>query len=257
MEHHRGARTRVLLALVLVSAPVLIGGSWAGVSNAGDSGSAASKHSACAGYEPVLDPRDFVAGVDNPYFPLPVGRTWVYRGVKDGKPQVDRVTVLEKTKVLEGITAMTVFDVATTPRGRLLERTFDWYAQDRKGNVWYLGENTTAYGPHGHKDHSGSWQAGVHDAEPGIIMEADPQIPDAYRQECRSGKAEDTAWVVRRGGSLTVPYGTAHHVLDTLEATRIEPAVVDRKVYGRGIGIVLERSLSGSREVARLVKITG
>jgi hypothetical protein len=106
-------------------------------------------------------------------------------------------------------------------------------------------------------DKSGSWQAGVNDAEPGIIMLADPKIPDAYRQEYLKGEAEDTAWIIRRGGSVSVPFGTVHHVLRTLEFARIEPGVVDQKLYAPGIGIVLETALTGPREVAKLIRMTG
>ena len=146
-------------------------------------------------YAPVLDPAHFVSVVDNPYFPLPVGRKLVYTGTKDGQSQIDTVTVTDQTKVILGITTTVVRDVARH-HGDLLEKTFDYYAQDDQGTVWYLGEDTTAFLPNGKTDTSGSFQAGVDDAQPGIIMEADPQIPDAYRQECFAGEAEDTAWVV-------------------------------------------------------------
>ena len=127
------------------------------------------------GYEPVPDPANFVGVIDNPYFPLPVGATFVYRGVRDGETQVDRVYVTKRTKVIEGITATVVRDIAKHG-GRLLEKTFDFYAQDMQGNVWYLGENTKDYGPNGDVvSTEGSWESGVHDAEPGIIMEANPQ----------------------------------------------------------------------------------
>ena len=208
-------------------------------------------------YEPVLAPANFVSVIDNPYYPLPVGRVLVYRGVRDGQVQIDTVTVTDRTKVLEGITATAVSDVAKTPRGKLLEKTTDWYAQDKQGTVWYLGEATKAYLPGGQVDTSGSWQAGVNDGEPGIIMEGDPQIPDAYRQEYLRGQAEDTAWIVGRGGRLRVPYGTVRHVLTSLEHTALEPDVVDQKVYAPGLGIVVERALAGGQEVARLVKVTG
>jgi len=213
--------------------------------------------SAGSGYEPVLDPANFTTTIDNPYFPLPVGRTWVYRGTKDGQTQEDRVTVTNQTKlVAEGITARVVTDVATHD-GTLLEKTADWYAQDGQGNVWYLGEDTAAYLPNGKVDTSGSWEAGVHDAEPGRVMEADPQIPDAYRQEFLSNQAEDTAWVVDRGGSITVPDGTFKNALTTLEATRVEPGAYDRKVYAPGIGIVREEALTGPPEFAELVSVSG
>jgi hypothetical protein len=212
--------------------------------------------SAGSGYEPVLNPASFTTTIDNPYFPLPVGRTWVYRGIKDGQTQEDRVTVTSQTKVVaEGITARVVTDVATHD-GTLLEKTADWYAQDSAGNVWYLGEDTAAYLPNGKIDTSGSWEAGVHDAEPGLVMEADPQIPDAYRQEF-ANQAEDTAWVVDRAGSVTVPYGTFKNALTTLEATRLEPGAYDRKVYAPGIGIVREEALTGPAEYAELVSVSG
>ena len=207
-------------------------------------------------YAPVLDPAHFVSVIDNPYFPLPVGRTLVYIGTKDGKSQTDRVTVTDRTKEILGITTTVVRDVARH-HGDLLEKTFDFYAQDDEGTVWYLGEDTTAFEPNGHTDTSGSFEAGVDGAQPGIIMEGNPQIPDAYRQECYAGQAEDTAWVVATTGSSKVPYGKVQHVLTTLESTRIEPGAYDEKVYGPGIGIVSEHALTGDNEVAQLVSVSG
>ena len=205
---------------------------------------------------PVFDPNNFVAVIDNPYYPLPVGRTLVYSGVKDGQTQRDTVTVTNQTKVILGVTARVVSDIADHD-GAILERTSDWYAQDKQGNVWYLGEDTVHFLPHGKADTSGSWEAGVNGAVPGIIMEANPQIPDAYRQELLTGQAEDTAWIVDRGTTLRVPYGKITNALTTLEATRLEPGAYDQKVYGPGIGIVLEQSLSGANENAKLESVTG
>lgn len=205
---------------------------------------------------PVFDPNNFVAVVDNPYYPLPVGRTLVYSGIKDGQTQRDTVTITNQTKVVLGVTATVVSDIADH-NGTLLEKTSDWYAQDKQGNVWYLGEDTVQYLPHGKTDTSGSWEAGVNGATPGIIMEANPQIPDSYRQELLVGEAEDTAWIVDRGTTLRVPYGRIANALTTLEATRLEPGAYDQKVYGPGVGIVLEQSLSGPNEYAKLESVTG
>lgn len=206
-------------------------------------------------YAPVLDPASFVTVIDNPYFPLPVGRTLVYTGVKDGQTQTDTVIVTDQTKVILGITATVVSDIATHG-GTVLEKTFDYYAQDEQGNVWYLGEDTTAFLPNSKTDTSGSFLAGVDGAQPGIIMEANPQIPDAYRQECYAGQAEDTAWVVATSGSVSVPYGKVRNILTTLESTRIEPGAFDEKIYGPGIGIVSEQSLTGPIEHAELVSVS-
>jgi hypothetical protein len=207
-------------------------------------------------YAPVLDPANFVTVIDNPYFPLPVGRKLVYTGIKDGQTQTDTVTVTNQKKVIVGITTTVVNDVATHD-GTVLEKTFDFYAQDNQGTVWYLGEDTTHFLPNGKADTSGSFVAGVDGAQPGIIMEANPQIPDAYRQECYAGQAEDTAWVVATRGSLRVPFGMVRNVLTTLEATQIEPGAFDQKVYGPGVGIVSEQSLIGPNEFAQLVSVSG
>jgi hypothetical protein len=238
-----------IAAAVMTSASVLIWSPWASSSPAGTSACGTT-------YAPVLDPANFVSVVDNPYFPLPVGRKLVYQGVKDGQTQTDTVTVTDQKKTILGIATTVVHDRATHD-GTPLEDTFDYYAQDESGAVWYLGEDTTAYLPNGKTDTSGSFTAGVDGAQPGLIMEAKPQIPDAYRQECYAGQAEDTAWVVGTTGSTRVPFGNVRNVLSTLEATRIEPGAYDEKVYGPGVGIVRERSLSGPNEFAELVSVSG
>ncbi len=232
---------------------VLIAASAVGVAVAGgEAATTQSTHGA-----PHFDADDFVAGaaIDNTYFPLPTGRVLVYSGVKDGQSQRDTVTVTSRTKVVLGVRATVVRDVSVHGR-TLLEKTDDYYAQDKQGNVWYLGEKTAAYDPDGTVDTSGSWQAGVNGALPGIVMEANPRVPDAYRQEFLAGEAEDTAWVVDRGGAITVPYGRVDRVLTTLEATDVEPGSYDKKVYGPGLGIILEQALSGPAEVAKLVSVT-
>lgn len=241
---------RKIVAALGVAAMAIGASGWMSAAGAGSRATRGTPR------EPVLDPASFVSVIDNPYYPLPVRRVLVYRGVRDGQTQTDRVTVTDQTKVIQGITATVVLDVARH-RGELLERTIDWFAQDDQGNVWYLGEDTRAYLPNGQVDTSGSWEAGVNGAVAGIIMEADPQVPDSYRQEYLKGEAEDTAWIIGRGGSVTVPYGTLADTLTSLEHTVLEPTVVDEKVYAPGLGIVVEQALAGGQEVAKLVKVTG
>jgi hypothetical protein len=138
----------------------------------------------------------------------------------------------------------------------LIEKTFDWYSQDDAGTVWYHGENTKDYDRHGNvKSTEGSWTAGVDGARPGIIMEAHPHVADGYRQEYYAGHAEDTAWILTIGTSLTVPYGRLHDVLRTMEWSRLEPKVVDQKDYAPGIGIVYEVTVAGGQETSKLVRI--
>lgn len=212
----------------------------------------------CASYHPHVPPRDrFSQVIDNPYFPLQPGFTYVYRGAENGKKELDRMHVTRRTKVIDGITATVVSDNVYEPLGKLAEATFDYYAQDDRGNVWYLGEDTREFKAGGKVDRSGSWLAGTNGAKPGLIMEADPRVPDAYRQECLSGEAEDVAWVVGRGGSKSVPVGTFHHLVRTLEFSPLEPSVVERKVYARHLGVIFEQQLSGGHETLKLVRVTG
>ncbi len=145
------------------------------------------------GSEPVtLDPADFTTRIDNPYWPMRPGTRWIYVETdRAGSRQRDVVTVTHRTKtVADGVTTRVVRDVATED-GTLVEATDDWYAQDKDGNVWYLGEATTEY-EHGRpKSTAGSFEAGVNGAQPGIIMAAAPKPGLRYRQEYSKGQAED------------------------------------------------------------------
>jgi hypothetical protein len=203
-------------------------------------------------------PASFTTTIDNPYYPLPPGRMLVYKGERDGEQQIDRVFVTDQTKLVNGVTTIVVRDIARNHAGVLIEKTFDWFAQDDLGNVWYFGEDTAEYDAHGHViSTEGSWTDGVDGATRGIIMEASPSVTDAYRQEYYAGQAEDQAWVIQTGMHVEVPYGSLDAVLRTMEWARIEPRVVDMKFYAPGIGIVLEKALAGGQEVAELVKVSG
>jgi hypothetical protein len=231
----------VAALLAVVFAAVAVYSAQAGVSSGGGP---------CAAYNPqVPSPAHFSKAIDNPYFPLPIGRTFVYRGVENGKKELDRMHVTSRTKRIAGINATVVSDNVYEPPHKLLEKTFDYYAQDDRGNVWYLGEDTKELLGGGKVDRSGSWLTGKDGAKPGLIMEAAPRVPDAYRQECLSGEAEDLAWVVSRGGS--------RHLLRTIEFSPLEPSIVERKVYKPGVGVVSEQQLSGGHETLALVRVTG
>jgi hypothetical protein len=202
-----------------------------------------------------IDPAQFVSGVDNPYYPLPPGSTLIYRGVRDGASQVDRVHVTDRTKLVQGVETVVVLDIAKHS-GRVIEKTYDFFAQDVDGNVWYMGENTKEYDAQGNVTSTeGSWEAGVDGGVAGIIMEAAPQVADGYRQEYYAGHAEDQAWILSLGNSIDVPYGRLHKVIRTMEWSPLEPKVVDEKYYAPGIGIALEISVAGGQEVARLVAV--
>jgi hypothetical protein len=205
-------------------------------------------------YRPAIDPADFVPVIDNPYLPLRPGTTLVYEGTSGGEREVVRVSVTDDTEEILGITATVVRDRVFVG-GKLAEDTFDWYAQDRQGNVWYLGEDTKEYEDGKVVSTEGSWEAGVDGAQAGIIMLADPRVGDAYRQEFYEGEAEDVARVLALDASVTVPHGSFVGVLRTEDWTPLEPRIRENKFYARGIGPVFERLVRGGEEVLRLVEV--
>jgi hypothetical protein len=203
---------------------------------------------------PLPPPQNFVPEVDNPYFPLVPGTTYIYVGNEDTDRVLDTVTVTHSTKVILGVTATVVVDVVVV-NGQPSERTSDWYAQDDQGNVWYLGEAAFDF-EHGHWVLADdSWQAGRDGALAGLIMEAHPQVGDAYTQEHYVGHAEDMAQVLSTDAVVHVPYGTFDNALFSKECTPLEPGVVDVKYYAPGFGEVSEATARGGSAQLGLVKV--
>lgn len=191
--------------------------------------------------------------IDNKYFPLKPGITFVYKGASDGSQTRDVFTVTDKIKVIIGINAREVHDNAYV-NGKLEESTDDWFAQDDNGNVWYFGEFTTDLTTDSNK---GSWQAGVKGAKPGIIMLAQPIVGDTYNQELAKGVAEDKATVLSLKENVCVPYGCFSNVLKTKDFTPLEPDVVEHKFYAQGIGNIKTVQVKGGSGDEQLVQIKG
>jgi hypothetical protein len=206
-------------------------------------------------YHPHIDPASFVATVDNRYLPFIPGTAFHYEGVKDGTRQTDDEVVTHATKRILGVTSTVVRDTVSE-HGRPIERTFDYYAQDKQGDVWYMGELSLER-HHGRLvKASDSWLAGVNGGRPGIIMPAHPRRGDVYRQEYYPrGQALDEARVVGHRATVTVPGGTFRRPLVTLERSPLEPQT-EEKVYAAGIGEVRERVVKGGHEAFELVSVT-
>ena len=199
------------------------------------------------GSEPVkLDPADFSINIDNPYWPMAPGDKWVYRETDEGGTELRvEVTVTDRTRrIANGIEARVVHDVVSED-GQLVEVTDDWYAQDRAGNVWYLGEDTAEYENGKVTTRSGSFEAGVDGAQPGIIMPANPQDGMSYRQEYYEGEAEDKAEVLSTNEQVEVPFGYFKGALLTKDLVPLEPKVSEYKLYARDVGPVLTIKTSG------------
>ena len=205
-------------------------------------------------YTPAINPDDFVEAIDNTYFPLTPGTTFVYEGESEDETIRDEVYVTNETRVVMGVNTTVVRDREFVD-GELEEETFDWYAQDNEGNVWYFGEDSREYEDGEVVSSAGSWEAGVNGAQPGILIEGDPQVGDTYRQEYLAGEAEDMAEVVSLNESVSVAYGSFENCLKTKEWTPLEPGIEENKYYAAGTGLILETTVKGESERLELVDI--
>lgn len=206
-------------------------------------------------YSPAIDPANFVSTIDNRYLPFKPGTAFHYSGIRGTTPQTDDEVVTRRTKQILGVTSTVVRDTVSE-HGTPIERTYDWYAQDKDRNVWYMGEDSLELKRGHFVKASDSWQSGVDGAQPGIIMPGSPQPGDAYRQEYYPpGEALDEARVLRGGASVTVPSGAYHGVLVTSERSPLEPQT-EQKYYAPGVGEIKERVVKGHHEQFALVSVT-
>jgi hypothetical protein len=208
-------------------------------------------------YTVDIDAAEFSPVVDNEYFPLAPGTRWVYesRAPDDAIRETIAVEVLDENRTVMGVDTIVVHDVVTDADGDVTEDTFDWFAQDAAGNVWYFGEDTTAY-EDGVATDAGAWEAGVDGALPGIVMPATPAVSDTgYRQEYLAGEAEDMGQIIAVSGSVAVPFGTYDDVVRTREWTPLEPDVVEEKTYASGVGLVEELTTAGDDAGERVVLV--
>lgn len=234
------------------------GGSTSSTSASSATTSAPSLAPVKGAYSPAIDPANFVTTIDNRYFPLQPGTAFHYKGLaEDGKtPQTDNEVVTDQTKMILGVRCTAVRDTVSS-HGHPIERTFDFYAEDSSGNVWYMGEDARDLHNGRFVKAKDSWQSGVNGAQPGIIMPGSPQQGDAYRQEYYPGHAMDQSRVIGSGRHVTVPAGSYKNALFTEEtAPSVDPGVAERKWNVAGIGVVREKVVSGNHERLWLVSVT-
>ena len=207
-------------------------------------------------YTPNLDPANFVDVIDNPYLPFKPGMAWVYEGESDGETERIEVVVTDERRDVQGISATVVRDTVHVG-GELVEDTYDWFAQDTEGNVWYLGEDSTAYESDGTTSKEGSWEYGVDGALPGVVMPAAPSKGDSYRQEFYPGEAEDLGEVIRVGEDMTIGIGKYTNVVVTQDWNPLDPETIEYKYYAPGVGKIYSEHVRGAPETVELVEFTG
>jgi hypothetical protein len=207
-------------------------------------------------YDPQLDPADFVPQVTNQFFPLVPGTTCSYEGEAEDGTETTVVEVLDETRIILGITATVVRDRVFLD-GELIEDTFDWFAQQNTGDVWYLGEDSKEIENGEVVSTEGSWEAGVDGAKPGIIMWGDPaaHLNEEYRQEFYEGVAEDVATVIDLDEAVQVPYGSFTGCILTEDSNPLESGTEEHKVYCAGVGLVLEEPADGGGQRIALIEV--
>jgi hypothetical protein len=253
----RGATLAVTLALTIAGC----GGDNASTGGAGtETGASPSPTPAVdpgdrGNYQPDLDPANFVDVVDNPYLSFKPGMRWVYEGESEGEAERTEIVVTTERREIQGISATVVRDTVSAA-GRVAEDTYDWYAQDKDGNVWYLGEDTTAYEEGGTTSKEGSWEYGVDGALPGIVMLANPTVGDSYRQEYYKGHAEDVAEVVKVGETKKIDIGEYTAVVVTEDWNPLDPEIIENKYFAPGVGLIFAEHTAGPAESEELVEFS-
>jgi hypothetical protein len=189
-------------------------------------------------YEPAVAASELSNEITNALFPAPVGARWVYEATTpDGLEHIE-VTVLADEKQVWGADVRVVRDTVWVD-DEMVEDTWDWYAQDPDGHVWYMGEETYEYEGGVVVCECGAWESGVDGALPGVIMLADPLVGDTYRQEFYEGEAEDYAEVLSLDAAVDVPAGSFTGCLETRDRSAIDPELDERKYYCPGVGNTL------------------
>lgn len=202
-------------------------------------------------YLPVIYPSNFVDSISNPYWPMTPGRTWKYEGTDNKVNETIDVEVLSETKTVMGVTCTVIRDRAYED-GSLVEDTQDWYAQDKQGHIWYMGEDVKNIEDGKVVDTKGSWEAGVDGAQPGIFMWANPFPGAPYRQEYYAGEAEDWGQVIDILDSVTINSGTYYNVVKVKEWTPLEPGLEEHNYYAPDVGLIKEEVVSGGSGIVEL-----
>jgi len=243
---------------VLLAGALLVGGCGSEDSDSRNTPEVGARLSLPQTNDPVqINPTDFTTEIDNKYWPMRHGTRWTYRELDEEARELRVVvTVTDETReIANGVTARVVRDTVTQD-GELVEDTFDWYAQDSEGTVWYMGEDTAEFEDGEVASREGSFETGVDGALPGVIMPGDPEVGLAYRQEYYEGEAEDNGEVLSISEQAEVPAGHYDDVLLTKDTITIEPDVLEYKLYAPGVGPVLVFGVSGGGGREELIEVS-
>jgi hypothetical protein len=193
-----------------------------------------------------FNPKDFgePTGDANTWLPLVPG----YQSARDGTlfrgsrelHHRRRITVTDVVKVVNGVRTVLVLD-QDIDAGQIAEQALDYYAQDKHGNVWYLGSYTETYEGGQFVNATDGWLAGVNGATAGVAMMANPKVGmPSYVQARIPGREVLTAEVAKLGERKCVPFRCFSDALAILETGN------EFKYYAAGVGhIATEPNYSG------------
>ena len=198
---------------------------------------------------------DFVDGIDHPYLPFTPGSTWTYAATGGDVRGTVRVRVTDEAREVAGVMTTVVRSEVRGPDGGLVEETYDWFAQDRAGNVWHFGEGATTYDD-GEPSAEASWEAGVDGARAGLVMPAEPRVGDGYRQEYLEGVAEDQREVLDIDGTVELPLEAHDDVLVIADTSPLDPELEEHAYYAPRIGLIAEETVRGGDERVVLTAYT-
>jgi len=186
---------------------------------------------------------DHSTQIDNPWMPLKPGTRFVYEGTSaedDGTLVPHRIVVhvTDLTKVIGGIRTLVTWDL-DYKKGELVEAELAFFAQDRTGTVWYLGEYPEEY-EDGKFVAARPWIHGFEDARAGIMMKPRPELGTPSYSEGWGPAVEwtDRGRVDQVGQKTCVPVGCYTDVLVIAESSAGEPGAEQLKYYARSVGSV-------------------
>ena len=212
-----------------------------------------------------FDPSNFgnPTQIDNAWLPMKPGTQFVYEGTTvddegEALPHRIVITITDLTKEISGVRSVVSWDLDYTD-GELVEAELAFYAQDKDGNVWRMGEYPEEY-EDGKLIDNPAWIHGVEEARAGIMMQAKPQpgTPSYAQGWAPAVDWTDRGQVHQVGQKTTVKAGSYPDVLVIAETSASEPDAHQLKYYARGVGNVRvgwEGAGEKTQETLELVKV--
>jgi len=199
--------------------------------------------------ETPFDPSNFVdpRTAGNKWFPLTPGTQLVTEGTTlIGNRQVPYQVIKTVTDVIrwiDGVPTLAVFDYETGV-GQVTQRSLDYFAQDKSGNLWIMGGATESWEAGRFVEVEEVWMSGIDHGRAGILMPADPATAPPWVITKHPGEVSVAEFVTTQ--PLCVPFGCFDNVLVTREGMRSKPNN-ELKYYAFGLGQISNEPQVDSR----------